>query len=129
MKRVIWKSFSSALLLAMVVGYGCASPRWYEGGTLMQATVAEWAQAPARDQLATAAFIAANVFDFDDEYAWMDAASTIQSCVNRTALSDETSEIAGRLSVTEAAGLCVAVMDLQRGMHLDGALDSPAPPN
>ena len=92
---------------------------------MVRATVDEWVQAPAADQLASAASIAAFAFDFEDEYAWIAAASAIQGCINEMALSEETVEYAGHQELSDLAGLCaVFLLDQERrGVLSKGALD------
>lgn len=87
----------AAVAASLALATGCASPecpRWYEGGTLAQASTEEWTEASAENQLATAAFIAWRAFDFDDEYAWLAAASSIQGCINEVAYADSTADTA-----------------------------------
>ena len=101
-----WLRFAAA---AGFVAAGCASPecpRWHEGGTLAQASTEEWVEASAENQLATAAFIAWLAFDFDDEYAWLAAASSIQGCINEVAFADSSAEYVQRHELSDWFTVC-----------------------
>lgn len=94
---------------------GCASPecpRWHEGGTtlggatLAQASVEQWAEASAENQLAAAAYLATSAFDIDDEYAWLAVASLIQGCINEAVYAESTAEAARRRNLDALASFC-----------------------
>ena len=82
---------------------GCAEvrdcPRWWQRGDIaatLEGGLDRWTRTPAEDQLAAAGYLAHAVFDFDDEYARMAAAATIQECITIQALDPAAREVLGR---------------------------------
>lgn len=109
-------------LVCVAMLAGCAEarddgPRWYESETApgVEATLDQWARASVEDQLATAAFLAARTFEFDDEYAWVAAASTIQECINGYAL--DAADGSRPMGMAGMAALCTLAMEPRRGMR------------
>ena len=114
--------------VAMAMLAGCAArndcPRWWQRGDMaatLEGGLDRWTRTPAEDQLAAAGYLAHAVLDFDDEYARMAAAATIQECITIQALDPAAREVLGRGGgdgLEDLARLCTIALasNPRRGM-------------
>lgn len=86
---------------------------WYQGGTLHQSTISQWASASSRDRLATAGDWAVNVLGVTEvrrigKNGMLAKAASLVVCIDESIRGID--QTFGNLKVTEFAAICAVAM-------------------
>lgn len=83
---------------------------WYQGGTLHQATVADWKQATEHDRLATAADFASSILEPNTVEEVREPAEEMKDC-----LAEAVQGAPDYKNMSELAAVCAVMMGWQKG--------------